>query len=50
MKKFIFSVACELHRDWRNDMEGLANILAKYLPAYGNLIASHAFAQQKTGN
>jgi len=41
-----FSVACELHRDWRNDMEGLANVLAKYLPAYGNLITSHAFAQQ----
>lgn len=41
-----FSVACELHRDWRNDMEGLANILAKYLPAYGNLITSHSFVQQ----
>ena len=36
-----FSVACELHRDWRNDMEGLANLLAQYLPAYGNLITSH---------
>jgi len=36
-----FSVACELMRDWRNDMEGLAGLLAKYLPAYGNLITSH---------
>ena len=25
-----FSVACELHRDWRNDMEGLAALLGKY--------------------
>lgn len=40
-----FSVACELQRDWRNDMEGLANLLAKYLPAYGNLITGHAAAQ-----
>ena len=36
-----FSVACELQRDWRNDMEGLANLLAKYMPAYANLITSH---------
>lgn len=36
-----FSVACELHRDWRNDMEGLAKLFAEYLPAYGNLITSH---------
>ena len=41
-----FSLACELQRDWRNDMEGLAGVFAKYLPAYGNLITSHAFAQQ----
>ncbi|UQZ91222.1 hydrolase [Deltaproteobacteria bacterium Smac51] len=38
-----FSVACELHRDWRNDMEGLANILATYMPAYSNLITSQNF-------
>jgi len=41
-----FSVACELQRDWRNDMEGLAAIFAQYLPAYGNLITSHAAAQK----
>ena len=35
-----FSVACELMRDWRNNMEGLAALLAKYMPAYGNLITS----------
>ena len=27
-----FAVACELQRDWRNDMEGLANLLANHLP------------------
>lgn len=42
-----FSVACELMRDWRNDMEGLAAVFAKYLPAYGNLITSHAAQQKK---
>lgn len=38
-----FSVACELMRDWRNDMEGLATLLAKYMPAYNNLITSQNF-------
>ena len=37
-----FSVACELHRDWRNDMEGLAKLLAQYIPSYGNLITSQS--------
>ncbi|MHC1743235.1 MAG: isochorismate family cysteine hydrolase YcaC [Syntrophobacteraceae bacterium] len=36
-----FSVACELHRDWRNDIEGLGSLLANHLPAYRNLITSH---------
>lgn len=36
-----FGVACELHRDWRNDVEGLAALFANHLPAYGNLITSH---------
>src|SRR5689334_145171 len=27
-----FAVACELQRDWRNNMEGLANLLAAHLP------------------
>jgi nicotinamidase-related amidase len=36
-----FAVACELQRDWRNDMEGLAALLGKYLPAYKNLITSY---------
>ena len=36
-----FSVACELHRDWRNDVEGLATILSDHLPAYKNLMTSY---------
>ena len=35
-----FAVACELHRDWRNDMEGLASLCAKYIPNYANLMTS----------
>lgn len=36
-----FSVACELHRDWRNDIEGLGSLLANHLPAYKNLMTSY---------
>ncbi|HJZ59922.1 MAG TPA: isochorismate family cysteine hydrolase YcaC [Gemmataceae bacterium] len=36
-----FAVACELARDWRNDMEGLATLLGNHLPAYKNLITSY---------
>jgi nicotinamidase-related amidase len=36
-----FSVACELHRDWRNDIEGLGNLLSQRIPAYRNLITSY---------
>lgn len=35
-----FAVACELHRDWRNDMEGLAKLCAAYIPSYGNLMTN----------
>lgn len=42
-----FSVACELQRDWRNDMEGLANLLAQYMPSYANLITSHSYMQDQ---
>lgn len=41
-----FAVACELQRDWRNDAEGLANLFAKYIPDYANLITAYT-AQQK---
>lgn len=36
-----FSIACELHRDWRNDIEGLGHLLSSYIPAYRNLIISY---------
>lgn len=36
-----FSVACELHRDWRNDVEGLGNLLSTHIPAYRNLMTSY---------
>jgi nicotinamidase-related amidase len=36
-----FSVACELHRDWRNDIEGLGNLLSNHIPNYRNLITSY---------
>ena len=36
-----FSVACELHRDWRNDVEGLGALLSNHIPAYRNLITSY---------
>jgi nicotinamidase-related amidase len=36
-----FSVACELHRDWRNDIEGLGNLLSNHIPNYRNLINSY---------
>ena len=37
-----FGVACELHRDWRNDIEGLGNLLANHIPDYRNLMTSYA--------
>jgi nicotinamidase-related amidase len=36
-----FGVACELHRDWRNDIEGLGNLLSNHIPAYRNLMTSY---------
>ena len=37
-----FGVACELHRDWRNDVEGLGTLFANHIPDYRNLINSHS--------
>ena len=45
-----FSVACELIRNWRNDMEGLAKVLAEYVPAYANLITSRNYIIKNTEN
>ncbi|HEY9676437.1 MAG TPA: isochorismate family cysteine hydrolase YcaC [Drouetiella sp.] len=42
-----FSVACELHRDWRNDIEGLGALLSNHLPAYANLMQSYSQKAQE---
>lgn len=35
-----FGTACELHRDWRNDIAGLGALLSGHIPDYRNLINS----------
>ncbi|CAO3695604.1 unnamed protein product [Rhizopus stolonifer] len=40
-----FSVACELARDWRKDINGLAALFAKRLPSYAHVMDSFAGAQ-----
>lgn len=42
-----FGVACELHRDWRNDIDGLGALFSNHLPAYRNLITSYSFFNKK---
>ena len=37
-----FGAACELHRDWRNDIEGLGALFSSHIPDYRNLINSYA--------
>lgn len=37
-----FAVACELHRDWRNDVEGLGALFSNHIPDYRNLITSYS--------
>lgn len=36
-----FGLACELHRDWRNDVEGLGTLFSSHIPDYRNLITSY---------
>lgn len=36
-----FGAACELHRDWRNDVEGLGGLFSAHIPDYRNLITSY---------
>jgi nicotinamidase-related amidase len=36
-----FAMACELHRDWRNDVEGLGTLCANHIPDYKNLITTY---------
>ena len=46
-----FGVACELHRDWRNDIEGLGRLFSNHIPNYRNLMTSYDAVQaaQKKG-
>lgn len=37
-----FGAACELHRDWRNDIEGLGKLFSDHIPDYRNLMTSYA--------
>ena len=36
-----FGVACELHRDWRRDIQGLGALFSNHIPDYRNLITAH---------
>ncbi|SEL87045.1 Nicotinamidase-related amidase [Roseovarius azorensis] len=36
-----FGAACELHRDWRNDIEGLGDLFSNHIPDYRNLFSSY---------
>ncbi|MBD3618635.1 MAG: hydrolase [Chromatiales bacterium] len=40
-----FGTACELHRDWRNDIDGLGQLFANHIPDYRNLINSYTTFQ-----
>ncbi|MFC6672669.1 isochorismate family cysteine hydrolase YcaC [Marinobacterium aestuariivivens] len=40
-----FGAACELHRDWRNDVEGLGALFSNHIPDYRNLISSYSTFQ-----
>jgi len=37
-----FGAACELHRDWRNDIDGLGALFSNHIPDYRNLITSYS--------
>lgn len=36
-----FGVAAELHRDWRNDIEGLGTLFSNHIPDYRNLMTAY---------
>lgn len=42
-----FGIACELHRDWRNDVEGLGTLFANHIPDYRNLMTSYSMLASK---
>ena len=37
-----FGVACELHRDWRNDVQGLGALFSAHISDYRNLMNSYS--------
>ncbi len=36
-----FGIAAELHRDWRNDIQGLGELFSNHIPDYRNLITAY---------
>lgn len=42
-----FGAACELHRDWRNDVEGLGALFSNHIPDYRNLMNSYSTVSSK---
>ena len=42
-----FGASCELHRDWRNDIEGLGALFGQHIPDYSNLIQSYVKNTEK---
>lgn len=41
-----FGVAGELHREWRNDVEGLGALFSAHIPDYRNLMTSYSYFNQ----
>jgi hypothetical protein len=42
-----FAVARELHRDWRNDVEGLGTLFSNHIPDYRNLITAYTATKDR---
>jgi nicotinamidase-related amidase len=42
-----FGVACELHRDWRNDVEGLGQLFANHISDYRNLMTAYSTVSKR---
>ena len=42
-----FGVAAELHRDWRNDIEGLGTLFSNHIPDYRNLMTAYSTVSSK---
>jgi nicotinamidase-related amidase len=40
-----FAVACELGRDWRHDLTGMADLFSKNMPSYAHIMDSYNGAQ-----